>query len=196
MNLEQDHGATAWGYWTSRFDGKQRLEGLVRSLFAPSHTFQSALAGIKDDVWLETAAGRQLDGIGEIVGQPRYLPDTLYLAFFGYKGQRSTTGYSQARYRKPYEEARSGTSQLADDEYRKVLHWKIRANNANGTVDDLHAAITDLFGNIPRRIERTAPKALRVTLPTSQSESVLYQVAQRFMPVAAGESLQISPGDM
>lgn len=62
-----------------RFRGKPRFEALLRVLLARAQRFDDVLAQVYNGVWLDNAAGAQLDALGWIVGEPRLARgDTSY----------------------------------------------------------------------------------------------------------------------
>src|SRR5690606_9849776 len=145
MDLHQDHATIGWRNFLAQYGDSPRLESIVRALYAPLNSNQVAIRQLFEDRWLDTAVGRQLDGIGEIVGQPREISDTIFVKFFGFQGQPGALGFGQARFRRSYEKAVSGSTRLLDNEYRKVLYWKIAVNNGHGTAPEIIAAIKPIF---------------------------------------------------
>lgn len=93
MNLNQIHAEIAWGNFLAQYGSSPKLEAIVKALYAPADELQAALRGLYNDRWLDTALGAQLDGIGEIVGQPREIDDVLYVKFFGFLGQPNIGGF-------------------------------------------------------------------------------------------------------
>src|SRR5690606_15665488 len=135
MNLEQDHADIAWNHFLGQYGSSPRLESLVRALYAPLQHQQ--LKALHDERWLDSAVGRQLDGIGEIVGQSREIENSIYVQFFGFVGQPATAGFGQARIRREHESETSGSTRLLDAEYRRILYWKIAVNNGHGTTPEI-----------------------------------------------------------
>ncbi|MCT9127503.1 DUF2612 domain-containing protein [Cupriavidus gilardii] len=163
MDLTQDHAGTAWGHWLSQFDGKPRLEALVKALLKPADGIQGALKALYEERWLDTAVGKQLDGIGEIVGLSRVIDEALFTAFFGFVGQPAIGGFGQARIRRGYENALVGSTTLQDPEYRKLLYWKIALNNGHGTAPEIVTALKPIF-DVERVIVEDAGNAkIRIT---------------------------------
>ncbi|SSW67335.1 hypothetical protein AVE30378_02568 [Achromobacter veterisilvae] len=145
MDLQQNHAAVAWGHWLGQFQSKPRLQALVTALLKPADGLQGALRDMYEKRWLDSAEGKQLDGIGEIVGLPRTIDDTVYVRFFGFDGQPNVGGFGEARLRRAYERAVGGSTTLLDPEYRKLLYWKIALNNGRGTTPEISAALKPIF---------------------------------------------------
>ncbi|EHK65310.1 DUF2612 domain-containing protein [Achromobacter arsenitoxydans] len=145
MDLQQNHAAIAWGHWLGQFQSKPRLRALVTALLKPADGLQGALRDLYEKRWLDSAEGKQLDGIGEIVGLPRTIDDTVYVQFFGFDGQPNVGGFGVARLRRAFERAVGGSTTLLDPEYRKLLYWKIALNNGRGTAPEIAAALKPIF---------------------------------------------------
>lgn len=145
MNLTQNHADIAWANFLAQYGESPRLEAVVRALYAPAQELQNALRALYDERWLDTAVGAQLDGIGEIVAQPRTIPNVIYVEFFGFDGQPGIAGFGEARIRRHEEPHTEGSTTLLDAEYRKVLYWKIAINNGHGTAPEIAAAMRVIF---------------------------------------------------
>lgn len=194
MNLEQDHQQIAWENWTEQFDGKPNLEALSKSLLAPASGIQSALKQLYTQRWIDTAVGAQLDGIGAIVGQPRQIPDTVYLSFFGYAEQTGAQGYGDARYRRSDESTVGGTTKLPDPEYRQIIRWKIGINNGHGTIPEIKQALKLMLGVEYISVSNQGNAKIRVFIPSSPRQSVFLPNIRKYIPVAAGVGVSIVTG--
>lgn len=129
MDLNQEHGDIAWSNWLSQFKDGGELEVLVKALLRPADGLQDALRDLHGKRSLETAEGKQLDGIGTIVVLAR--PDT------------SLPGnLPHAR----HADARGELAGAADDLYRRLLRWKIAINNGHGTIPEIADSLEAVFG--------------------------------------------------
>jgi len=195
MDLEQDHAAIAWGHWLGQFQGKPRLQALVIALTGPANGVQAALRAMHEQRWLHSAEGRQLDGIGEIVGLPRMIDDTVYVRFFGFRGQMNVSGFGNARLRRANERAVGGSTRLRDDEYRKLLYWKIALNNGHGTAAEITAALKPIF-DVSRVIVQDVGNA-RIKIWVSRipgpNDALMIDPA-KWVPKAAGVGVKIISG--
>lgn len=194
MDLDQNHPDIAWSHWTAQFEGKQNLEAFSKAMLAPAQGIQTALKQLRDERWLDNAVGQQLDGIGEIVGQPRTIPDTVYLLFFGYAEQPAATAYNQARYRRADESAVGGTTVLPDEEYRQILRWKIGVNNGHGTLPEIAHALATMLGTEYAAVTNAGNAKVRVFIPVSAQQSVFLSTIKQYIPKAAGVGIQIILG--
>ena len=85
--------------------------------------------------WIDTGEGKQLDGIGEIVGQSRQIYNAVQIAFFGFEDQDNALGFDEGRFRDSWEVWLKNVN-LNDAEYRPVLWKKVTKNSALGTAED------------------------------------------------------------
>jgi hypothetical protein len=195
MDLDQDHPGTAWSHWLSQFDGKPKLEALVRALLKPAQGIQGALRDLFEKRWLDAAQGSQLDGIGEIVGLSRVIDEAIFTAFFGFVGQPTINGFGQARIRRSYENPLVGSTTLQDPEYRKLLYWKIALNNGHGTAPEIAAALKPIF-DVHRVIVEDAGNAwIRIWVSKIPGPTdVLMSNPYRWVPKAAGVGVKIITG--
>ncbi|HRL23140.1 DUF2612 domain-containing protein [Alcaligenes sp. SDU_A2] len=190
MDLEQDHADIAWGHFLAQYGKSARLESVVRALYAPVQHGQ--LQALYDERWLDTALGRQLDGIGEIVGQPREIDDTLFVQFFGFQGQASVAGFGKARLRRHYEPSVAGSSRLPDAEYRKILYWKIGLNNGHGTAPEIAASVKAIFDASIVRVRDLGNARLGVWFNTTpQTNPALMVHPERWVPALAGVGVEL-----
>lgn len=144
LNFPHDHAEIAWSHWLAQHVGKSRTEHFVKAFYQPLQVLDKALNDLYTLRWLETAEGKQLDGIGSIVGQSRQIDNSVYLAFFGFWSQPSGRGFGQARMRRK-REPWATSSLLGDADYRVAIGMKIALNNGHGTAPELmHAVDTSL----------------------------------------------------
>lgn len=186
VNLAQDHASIAWENWPAQFSSSTRLAAMVKSLVVPMNSIQTALAGLYDNRWLDTASGAQLDGIGEIVGQPRQISNVAAMQFFGFADQQDSGGFGEARMYVTGMALTYGTSTLGDDDYRLALAWKIRANNSRGTVGDIVGAVTSLFEASALSVEETGDAAITVHIARTNESNVFLKNPLKWIPSAAG----------
>lgn len=195
MDMHQDHGSAAWNNWLGQFRGKPRLEALVKALLKPVEGLQGALRALYEERWLETAVGKQLDGIGEIVGIPRVIDQAIYIRFFGFQGQPAVGGFGEFRFRRGQEQAIAGYARLFDAEYRKLLYWKIALNNGHGTAPEIARALKPIF-DVERVIVQNAGNA-KIWIWVSRlpgPNDPLMANPYRWVPQAAGVGVQLVTG--
>lgn len=195
MDLNQGHAAVAWGHWLGQFQGKRRLEALVKALLKPTEGLQGALRALYEDRWLDTAVGKQLDGIGEIVGLPRVIDEAIYVRFFGFQGQPNVGGFGEARFRRANERPVAGSATLLDAEYRKLLYWKIALNNGHGTAPEIASSLKPIF-DVTRVIVKNAGNAkIRIWVSRIPGPNdPLMANPYKWVPQAAGVGVQLITG--
>lgn len=195
LDLTQDHAEVAWGHWLAQFVDGSNLEAIVKSLYKPLNDVQGALLQLLNDRWLDTAEGAQLDGIGDIVGMPRTIDETVYVEFFGFSGQPSIKGFSKGRFRRDGESITGGSTTLLDPEYRKVLYWKIAVNNGHGTTPEIIAAAKVIFDVTQVIVQDMGDAKIAVWLNGLNVEnSPLFANGKRWIPKAAGVGVELNAG--
>ncbi|MCH4224537.1 MAG: DUF2612 domain-containing protein [Alcaligenes faecalis] len=193
MNLEQGHADVAWKHFLDQYGGSSRLESLVRALYAPLEHHQ--LKALHDERWLDVAVGRQLDGIGQIVGQSREIENSVYVQFFGFVGQPATVGFDLARIRREHESETSGSSKFLDPEYRRILYWKIAVNNGHGTSPEMAAALKTIFDVSQVRIKDVGNAKLNIWISALPGpNNPLMADPYQWVPAAAGVGVHILTG--
>jgi hypothetical protein len=119
----------------------------VRLFLSEFETLQSELKNLMQLRSIDTAQGAQLDIIGDIVGQPRVLTNTL-LYNFGFDNEaQNEVSYTQSYGTlsdplvggvwKSVNDPDSGIKPLSDDEYRTLIKIKIIKNTSNGNINDV-----------------------------------------------------------
>lgn len=66
-----DHVSLALSRLTNEFADSTKLQALVRAIIFPSLDIESEMNDLRDKRWIDTAEGKQLDGVGFIVGELR-----------------------------------------------------------------------------------------------------------------------------
>jgi len=192
-NLMQDHASIAWNHWLAQFPDGTRLEALARALYKPFAGIQTALLELLRDRWLDVAEGKQLDGIGDIVGLPRVIDDVVYVQFFGFISQPGIAGFGVGRLRRAHELSVGGSTTLLDPEYRRLLYWKIAINNGHGTTPEIIAALKPILdvNQVYVHDRGNAKIAVHVDRLPGPSDPLMVN-ARRWVPKAAGVGLVLT----
>ena len=95
MERETDHGGIAWGNNLMQFRQSRQFECLVKSLFAPVNALHEVFYDLLYKRGVDTAEGKQLDGVGRIVGLTRTVSNAAAIPFFGFDGQENILGFGQ-----------------------------------------------------------------------------------------------------
>ena len=198
MDLQQDHQGIAWGHWLAQFNEKTAIEALVKALLRPTNAINRALQDLIDRRWLDTAEGKQLDGVGEIVGLSRSLVEYLPVTYFGFLHQPSIGGFYAARIKRKHEAlATSSAYVLPDHEYRTMLYWKIGINNGHGTTEEIIQSLEQIFGATRVVVTNAGGANLHILISgiADQNHPLLSRIVE-FVPRAAGVGLSVDIGGL
>jgi hypothetical protein len=149
LEFPHDHAEIAWNNWLAQHIGKVNTEGFVRAFYPPLNLLDAALNQLYTERWLHTAEGKQLDGIGSIVGISRTLANSVYFPFFGFRSQIAGRAFGAARLRRQ-REPWAQSSIAGDVPYRILIGMKIALNNGHGTAEELITAF-----NLALNVRRT-----------------------------------------
>lgn len=186
-------GLVAWENFTAQFDGKPALECYVRSLYAGNP--RARIDELKTEVWLDVAQGQQLDGIGEIVVLPRNRGAIKYVNFFGFKDQPAIGGFNEYRLRRKHEGFTNGAYDLPDDDYRKLLRWKISINNGHGTTQEIIDSLKSIFNADLVIVTDAGNAKIRVYISKMYNvKDELLMNIKAYIPKMAGVGLIVSCG--
>ena len=126
------------------FWGKPVLAAELEALGEELDEITAELDRLREERWIETGIGKQLDGIGEIVGRDRIIANAISLPFFGFYGQPNALGFEVGRFRDSGEAWQAATV-LQDPEYRLILWAKVFKNITQGTAEDTIKSLTYIF---------------------------------------------------
>lgn len=128
---------------TTQFEDKDVFNRYLRMLTYGTQEILSVIRDLMQKRSIDTAKGKQLDIIGNIVGMPRTLTQADVFPFFGFFGHVSAESFGSVfrptvgGYWYSYGDKIGGDVTLTDDMYRKMIKAKIIKNNATGTNEDL-----------------------------------------------------------
>ena len=128
-----------------QFWNKPVLAAELSTLGEELDEIDAVLYDLQFNRWIDTGAGVQLDGIGEIVGRDRIISNAISLPFFGFYGQPAALGFEEGRFRDSGEAWQASTV-LNDPEYRLILWAKVFKNISGGTTEDTIKSMTYIFG--------------------------------------------------
>lgn len=171
-----------------QFNRKPKVEVLYKVLFEPFNSIQTASKQLITIRYLDTAKGKQLDGIGDILGIERPYTTSDSIFYFGFTGQSRALGFSQAVIRSNSLSIGSGNFKyMSDHGYRRLLHWKIIANNSHGTVEDIIKACKAVFlASKVEVIEGDCEITVNVTRKRKDILDSLDSVKEKLIPASAG----------
>lgn len=128
----------------SQFQGRPNIEAVLSAVGDELDEIYAVLDDLRTRRWIDTASGKQLDGLGEIVGQDRRIANSVYTLFFGFVGQGGALGFEEGRFRDTWENHME-SSELLDDHYKTVIRQKIRKNVFTGTTEQTLQSLQFIF---------------------------------------------------
>lgn len=128
----------------SQFQGKTILGALLESLAEEMSEILQAFDDLANKRWIDTGEGKQLDGIGEIVGRDRLIANAIALPFFGFIDQPAALGFEVGKFRDTGESWQASTI-LSDYEYRPILWAKVFKNTTDGTTNEVIRSLCAVF---------------------------------------------------
>lgn len=153
---------------TMAFEQKPIFAKYLKLLLAEQGDLQEVLRQLMQERSIETAVGKQLDIIGDIVGQPRELIEADFIPYFGYVGAFDVQSYgdlnnaSLGGYYYDLNQSLVGNILLNDDQYRIFIKAKILKNITRATPEDTIYFIQFVFGadKVQIAIDNAAEQAL------------------------------------
>ena len=127
---------------TEQFKYKDNIDRYIQLLIDQTPELQNVFKQLKQDRSIDTAVGKQLDILGDIVGQSRIVADADLVAYFGFRN--TFLAESLGDLNNPavggiflsLGESPLGTRTLSDDAYRIFIKARIIKNNTRATPDE------------------------------------------------------------
>lgn len=202
FNIE-DYLAVARSRVTEQFRTEDHpiFDKYLQLLLGGKIELQEVFRQLMQERSIDTAAGAQLDIIGEIVGQPREFIDTALLTYFAYLGYSDAQSYgdlnnsSVGGFYRGIDDPVAGNTLLNDDQYRLFIKAKIIKNNTNATPNQILDFINFVFGSDHNQLieEGDAAYTLLIGKDLSSFETVLLNYVSyssgypsRFVPKPIG----------
>jgi len=131
-----------------QFKQSEKLKGFINTQLDSYQELDNTLNDLFDDRLLDNAVGKQLDGLGEILGLPRPLLPIDVLNVFGFLTDPTSLSFGDIN--NPSVGGNfvdfAATRQIADDEtYRKLLRAKAVINRTSMTVEETLGMISLMF---------------------------------------------------
>ena len=189
INYRQDEGEIAANNLLDQHTRKPDTMAFTKSLFKPLTRLGVAFAELTELRWIDSAQGVQLDGIGDIVGIARDIPQSVFLPFFGYEGQPAGRAYGVARYRSEYEEYAT-SYKASDEEYRTMIKAKIIANSSHGLREDIIRSLTEVLEARAVEITNLGNANVRARVWKTYDDNIpIFQLIDKLIQPAAGVNL-------
>lgn len=187
-----EHANKAIERLATQFKESTNLIAYIRTLLAESDTLESVIQSIITERALDTAVGKQLDIIGEIVGQSREVVDATAFSYFGFVGPVQSNPFGTlgnptigGRFIAVGEPI-TGFRELNDEEYRFYIRAKIIKNNTLSTPEDIIFQMTFVLG-----VTETQPQPAVVLAEgnAAYTVSIGIPVSQNILTLLRTESL-------
>ena len=148
---ETDYLQSARDKYTMAFEDKPVFDKYIQLFVEEIKELQTAFKELKQLRTLEEAKGKQLDIIGDIVGQPRVLMNVDFLEFFGMEGNPRSNSMgslfnNQGGIFFDLNNRMQGSVTLDDETYRIMIRAKIAKNVTHATPEELMWYINYVFG--------------------------------------------------
>lgn len=137
---------------TFTFEQRKVFDKVLQLLSLPAEEVQETWRQLMQERSIDTAVGKQLDIIGDIVGQPRVIIDSSFIPYFGYSGAFQAQPYgdlndqSVGGYYWDIKTSLTGNVVLNDDQYRTFIKAKIIKNTTKATPENVISFIKFVFG--------------------------------------------------
>lgn len=192
-----DHIVRAHSKVATQYRESANLLGYIAALLSEANDLEAVLRSIAEDRAIDTATGRTLDIIGEIVGQPRALVDAVALGYFGYVGAPGARSYGDegnagvgGRYRDEDEPA-TGDRELDDAEYRLFIRARIARNHSDGTLPSIIEMVKFITGADEVTIQE-GRSSLRIGIGKQLTDSErIFLTSGGLIPKAAGIEIDV-----
>lgn len=171
---------------TSEHNQKINFMALVATLCGSAFEATLATQALVAAFSLNTAAGAQLDILGQWIGQPRIIPGILVAGYFGFSelgsglpdglqlpfGELTNAGKGGIFFELGGTAA--GTTTLTDPQYLTILKARIARNQSDGTLTALEGALAFIFGAGCKVVDNgTKSLAVTVSSPISPVDQSL-----------------------
>ena len=179
-----DLQAIALSRLAHQYRDSPNLKAVIALFIGKIVEIRDALLTLEELRRIDDAEGDGLDGIGEIVGQPRELSGVVPQTFFGYRDLVDPPGPSRFgdlndpsvgfRYRSINESEFLNRS-VGDAEMRRLIRAKIIRNRTSATPEDIIASIRAVLVDLPAIQLSFASQMVTATVqrPLSTDEDAL-----------------------
>lgn len=160
---------------TEQFKEEVVFDKYLQLLVDESLDIQNVMKQLYEQRSIDTAVGRQLDVIGDIVGQPRTLVNADLFSFFGFMGHWQADSYGSLNdvgvgsVWWDGEASSTGNITLNDDLYRLLIKAKIAKNITRATPEDVMNLTNFIFGTGGSTVEDEGHARFRLMIGRSLS---------------------------
>jgi hypothetical protein len=150
--------ATAMSRLAYQYRESPKLQGIIQLFVDETTLARDAALAMELLRRIDTASGDGLDGLGQILGQPREVSGVVPIDYFAYHdgaGGPAAEGFGDLtdpeqglRFRSIFESP-TANALLGDNEYRRMLRAKIVRNQTRATPEDVIASIQAVLDDSP-----------------------------------------------
>jgi len=150
---------------------------------------------------IDKSSGKNLDVIGELIGEKRTLVNFIDRPYFGFLGARLAESYDIGYWYSLYKDKYGTLRTLTDDEYRRVLKARVIKNSSSNNREDLLNVLNILTNNSSTVIKESSNNGpIQVSVKDEDGLASYYlskyKSDSNLIPVPLGRRLgviQISP---
>lgn len=181
-----------------QFRNKEKINAFLRGFWEQEDDIKNAIVNIEGRLDIDSMEGFELDKIGEIIGQPRYIPNIYKEQFFGFADQFNTVTFEDGRFKNSVD-SDGKFLVMNDDFYRKVLKARILKRTSRCTIPDTIQSFKYAFDLSSASIENAGNAKINLYLAraVSQFEIELAKQLDLFI-LATGvgiKAIYIAPSD-
>ena len=145
---EQDYSTIARSRLTDRHRSDDAFLAILDTLVEIKTQRQQQYLGIADTLLdIDKSEGKNLDLIGNLIGEERTLVNFIDRSYFGFSGARLSESYDIGYWYSLYKNKYGTLRTLTDEEYRRVLKARVVKNSSNSNRDDLLKVVNILTNN-------------------------------------------------
>jgi len=130
---------------------ESNLRDYLCAMLSEADTLEGVFQDILNGRSIDTAVGKQLDILGQLVGQPRELLDASEVVYFGFQGNPQANSFGTlsdptvgGRFRSLGENT-TGLRSLTDEEYRLFIRARTFKNITTATINETIDQIQTIF---------------------------------------------------
>ena len=185
-----DHKLLAISRLAVQFRESPNLIGYIEALIDEGDGLETAFQQILNERSISIAIGTQLDILGEIVGQPRFIENGFFPSFFGFDGQPNATSFNDGPFWNGIDDTITD-GDLDDDIYRLYIRTKAFTNSASSSHEDFVSVFKILFGTQTKTLTTDLGNAsTEITIAHSftpeEEQLIINGKTTKTLPLAAG----------
>lgn len=151
-----EHGLNRLAF---QFEQSEKLKGLINTQLDDHQKIYNSFDDLLNNRLLNSSVGKQLDGLGEILGFPRPFLPVDVLGVFGFLSDPTSKSFSDINNPETggnFINYSAGMQIANDDTYRKLLKAKAIINSSSMTVEETVKMVSFMFDDARVRYTLTA----------------------------------------